>query len=204
MEYSVDWHKDCNLCSLRSGCSQVVAPDAPRQDIGFRIYAVGEAPGADEDEQGRGFVGDAGKKLVAVMRDVSGGLVSSRDHIGCANIVCCRPPENRKPKRSELKVCSPWLSVNFSERHDADLILAVGGTAASHFYDGKSLFEILERADQRGFICDLEWTRSLGVPVVPMPHTSPLAWNRNAPSGEKWSDIGYSQIKKAFSLLGLV
>ena len=196
---SIDDQKNCSRCDLRAGCSQVVLPDADA-DRFCGLFAVGEAPGKDEDEKGLGFVGSAGKKLDWVLANAHGAFPVSREQYGRANIACCRPPENRKPKKSEILACSPWLEEAMVNRFNVRVILAVGGTPASYFYSGSSLWSIIERAEKNGFSPDCQWAKEAGLLVVPMPHTSPLAWNRNAPSGEKWSEVGLRQAKKAISI----
>lgn len=191
--------KNCSLCRLRSGCSQVVLPDAPK--VGESgLFVVGEAPGRDEDEAGVGFVGSAGKKLDHILATSSKGFSITRNEYGRANVVCCRPPENRAPKRDEIAACSGWLRETLLERFDVRVVIAVGGVPSSQFYEGGSLYENIARARKSGFIPDAAWARGGGILVVPMPHTSPLAWNRNAPSGEKWSAIGVRQVEAAIEL----
>ncbi len=193
-------HKECEACDLRSGCHQVVLPDAPTEGS-FKLFVIGEAPGKDEDREGFGFVGSAGKKLDFVLQTAHEKVSISRSEFGRANIVCCRPPGNRAPKKPEVLACSSWLKETFTERFDVKVVLAVGGVPSSYFYKGKSLFEIIEQSERDGFRPDLPWARESGLLVVPMPHTSPLAFNRNAPSGEKWADIGMRQAAKAISLV---
>jgi DNA polymerase len=93
----------CTACPLHSTRRQTVfgvgATDAP-------LLVVGEAPGADEDEQGEPFVGRAGQLLNAMLRAI--GL--RREQVYIANILKCRPPGNRDPKSEEQATCTPFLS----------------------------------------------------------------------------------------------
>ena len=73
----------------------------PKADLVF----VGEAPGAEEDKQGRPFVGRAGKLLTKIIEAM--GL--KREDVFICNILKCRPPENRNPQPEEIAVCSPHL-----------------------------------------------------------------------------------------------
>ncbi len=94
--------RDCQQCRLASGRTQVVFgagnPDAS-------IMFVGEAPGFHEDKQGVPFVGAAGNLLTELLE--SAGL--TRDHVYIANVIKCRPPENRNPTPDEVETCKPFL-----------------------------------------------------------------------------------------------
>ena len=93
---------DCQRCRLASGRSQVVFgtgnPHAP-------IMFVGEAPGFYEDKQGEPFVGAAGKLL----NELLGSIGLSRSDIYIANVIKCRPPNNRDPQPDEVTTCKPFL-----------------------------------------------------------------------------------------------
>ncbi len=91
--------RDCGLCETRT---QVVFGEGARDaDLMF----VGEAPGRDEDEQGRPFVGRSGKLLTQMIEAM--GL--SREQVFIANVLKCRPPANRDPAADEVKQCRPYL-----------------------------------------------------------------------------------------------
>ena len=94
---------DCTRCKLhRLGRRQVVfGVGNPEADLMF----VGEAPGADEDVQGIPFVGRAGQLLTKIIEAI--GL--SRDEVYIANVIKCRPPENRNPEPDEVETCEPFL-----------------------------------------------------------------------------------------------
>ncbi len=94
--------RDCQACRLASGRTQVVfGTGNPHASIMF----VGEAPGLNEDKQGVPFVGAAGKVLTGLLESV--GL--SRDEIYIANVIKCRPPDNRNPQTDEIETCKPFL-----------------------------------------------------------------------------------------------
>lgn len=82
-------------CSLRSGCTQAVPGEG---NIESPVVFIGEAPGRSEDEQGRPFVGAAGKLLAEALA----GIGWTRDDVYITNIVKCRPPENRDPTPEEV------------------------------------------------------------------------------------------------------
>jgi uracil-DNA glycosylase family 4 len=94
---------DCTRCKLhRLGRRQIVfGVGNPNADLMF----VGEAPGADEDVQGIPFVGRAGQLLTKIIEAI--GL--SRDDVYIANVIKCRPPENRNPEPDEVDTCEPFL-----------------------------------------------------------------------------------------------
>jgi uracil-DNA glycosylase family 4 len=94
---------DCTRCKLHTlGRSQVVfGVGNPEADLMF----VGEAPGADEDAQGIPFVGRAGQLLTKIIEAI--GL--TRDDVYIANIIKCRPPQNRNPEPDEVATCEPFL-----------------------------------------------------------------------------------------------
>ena len=94
---------DCTRCRLhKQGRKQIVfGVGNPRADLMF----IGEAPGADEDEQGEPFVGRAGQLLNNMIKAM--GL--NREEVYIANIIKCRPPGNRTPERDECETCSPFL-----------------------------------------------------------------------------------------------
>jgi uracil-DNA glycosylase len=94
---------DCTRCKLhRLGRRQVVfGVGNPNADLMF----VGEAPGADEDIQGIPFVGRAGQLLTKIIEAI--GL--RREDVYIANVIKCRPPENRNPEPDEVETCEPFL-----------------------------------------------------------------------------------------------
>ena len=94
---------DCTRCDLHAqGRKQIVfASGTPNAELMF----IGEAPGADEDQQGVPFVGRSGQLLTNMIQAM--GL--SRQQVYIANIIKCRPPANRTPVREECEICSPFL-----------------------------------------------------------------------------------------------
>ena len=93
----------CTKCGLAQGRTQVVfGMGNPDADLMF----VGEGPGAEEDKQGLPFVGRSGKLLDRLMAEEMG---FTRDLCYIANVVKCRPPDNRDPKPEEVAACRPWL-----------------------------------------------------------------------------------------------
>lgn len=114
----------CTACGLRAGCTQTVFGVGNR-DADWMV--IGEAPGADEDRQGEPFVGRAGQLLNSMLAAI--GL--KREQVYIANILKCRPPNNRDPKPEEAELCRPFLERQI-ELVKPQLILAVGRIAAQN------------------------------------------------------------------------
>lgn len=93
---------DCTQCRLAGGRKNVVfGVGNPNADLMF----VGEAPGRDEDERGEPFVGRAGQLLTDIIK----AMKLTRDDVYIANVIKCRPPENRNPEPDELDACRPFI-----------------------------------------------------------------------------------------------
>src|SRR5438094_3304377 len=120
---------DCTRCRLhKQGRKQIVfGVGSPHADVMF----IGEAPGADEDEQGIPFIGRAGQLLTNMIKAM--GL--TRDDVYIANVIKCRPPGNRTPERDECDTCSPFLLRQIDVVRPK-IIVALGAVAA------KSLLQI--------------------------------------------------------------
>lgn len=114
----------CTACSLCKTRKQTVFGVGSHQ---AKLLIIGEAPGAQEDLQGEPFVGRAGQLLDAMLRSI--GL--NRQHIYIANILKCRPPNNRDPEVSEVASCTPFLQQQIALLQPK-LILAVGRIAAHY------------------------------------------------------------------------
>jgi uracil-DNA glycosylase family 4 len=135
----------CTACpELTVTRTQVVPGVAPP---GVEVLIVGEAPGAREDEAGVPFVGRAGQLLDSLLEEV--GL--PRDRVAVTNVLKCRPPSNRKPRRLEVERCRPWLRAQIAVL-DPVLILALGGTAAEWFAGASARVAMLraQRLDYEG------------------------------------------------------
>jgi DNA polymerase len=113
---------ECRKCSLGSLRTNTVPGEG---NPNARIMFVGEAPGADEDAQGRPFVGRAGQLLDKIIEAC--GLKRSDVYIG--NILKCRPPENRDPRAEEIISCLPYLQRQI-EIIEPTIIVALGAHAA--------------------------------------------------------------------------
>ncbi|WP_457601158.1 uracil-DNA glycosylase [Hydrogenivirga sp.] len=114
--------RDCTKCELHKNRTQVVFGDGnPYSPVVF----VGEAPGEDEDRQGRPFVGRAGKYLNRKIEEVLG---LKREEVYITNVCKCRPPGNRKPTPSEINACFPYLKKEL-EIIKPKVICCLGATA---------------------------------------------------------------------------
>lgn len=114
----------CTLCGLAASRSNTVF-GVGNPDADWLI--VGEAPGAEEDRRGEPFVGRAGKLLDEMLRAIG----QRRDDVFIANILKCRPPDNRDPKADEAAACRPYLERQI-ELIRPRIILAVGRIAAQN------------------------------------------------------------------------
>jgi DNA polymerase len=112
----------CTACALHRTRTQTVFGTG---DIHAQWMVIGEAPGADEDRQGEPFVGRAGRLLNAMLQAI--GL--QREQVYIANILKCRPPNNRDPRPEEVDCCEPFLQRQI-QLVDPQVILVVGRIAA--------------------------------------------------------------------------
>lgn len=121
---------DCVRCRLSAGRNKIVFADG---DPNARLFFVGEGPGADEDAQGLPFVGRAGQLL----NNMISAMGLKREEVYIANVVKCRPPQNRTPEPDEAHTCSPFLFRQIDVVRP-EIIVALGATAATYLLGGKS------------------------------------------------------------------
>ncbi|MEJ2079038.1 MAG: uracil-DNA glycosylase [Acidobacteriota bacterium] len=161
---------ECTRCKLHSGRIQIVfGTGDPNADLMF----VGEAPGADEDRQGEPFVGKAGQLLTKIIAAI--GL--SRDQVYIANILKCRPPNNRDPQPDEVASCEPFLFKQIDSIQPM-MIVALGKYAAQTL-----LRSTVPISRLRGRFFSYH-----GVPLMPTFHPAYLLHN---PGGKRevWEDM---------------
>lgn len=120
----------CTRCRLCEGRTNVVFG---RGNIDADILFVGEGPGRQEDEQGVPFVGQAGQLLQLALTSCG---YSDEDYY-IANVIKCRPPENRTPFEEECNACMPYLRKQFSFIRPK-IVVCLGGVAASNLIDKNS------------------------------------------------------------------
>ena len=162
---------DCTRCKLhRLGRRQVVfGVGNPSADLMF----VGEAPGRDEDVQGIPFVGRAGQLLTKIIEAI--GL--SRDDVYIANVIKCRPPENRNPEQDEVETCEPFLFQQI-DIIKPKVIVALGTFAA------RALLRTLDPISRlRGRVYEFR-----GAKLIPTFHPAYLLRNP-ASKREVWEDM---------------
>lgn len=115
----------CRQCPLGESRRNAVPGEGSLQ---AEIMFVGEAPGAEEDRQGRPFVGPSGQLLDKIL---AGGMGLTRDQVYIANILKCRPPSNRDPYPAEIDECTPYLEEQIA-LIQPQLLIALGRFAAQH------------------------------------------------------------------------
>lgn len=125
----------CTRCKLHKGRKTIVFGEG---DPGAQLMLVGEAPGGDEDIQGRPFVGRAGQLLMQMIKAIQ----FERNQVYIANVLKCRPPENRPPEPDEVKTCSPFLWQQIAIIRPK-VILALGTFAAQTLIGSKSSITFL-------------------------------------------------------------
>ena len=113
--------ENCHACSLCETRTNIVFGDG---DPHARVLIVGEAPGKNEDLQGKPFVGAAGKFLDALLEEA--GL--KREEVFIANVLKCRPPSNRNPQADEIEACAPFLREQ-TQSIDPWIIVTMGNFA---------------------------------------------------------------------------
>lgn len=162
---------DCRLCPLgKTRKNLVFGSGNPHAQIVF----VGEAPGADEDEQGLPFVGRAGKLLTDIIEK---GMKIKRSDVYICNILKCRPPDNRNPLPDEISMCEPFLKKQL-QVISPKVICALGTFAA------KTLLKTdIPISALRGRFHSYE-----GIKLMPTYHPAYLLRN---PSAKKpvWEDV---------------
>jgi uracil-DNA glycosylase family 4 len=121
----------CTKCPLHLSRTNAVPGEGPAH---ARVMVVGEGPGRSEDEQGRPFVGAAGKNLDGLLSEA--GL--ERGSVFVTNVVKCRPPGNRRPARGELDACHPFLRAQI-EAVSPRLVVLLGDTALKEFFPAQTL-----------------------------------------------------------------
>jgi len=162
---------DCSRCKLhRLGRKQVVfGVGNPSADLMF----VGEAPGGDEDQQGIPFVGRAGQLLTKIMEAIE----LKREDVYIANVIKCRPPQNRNPEQDEVETCEPFLFQQI-DIIKPKVIVALGTFAA------RALLRTLDPISRlRGRVYDYR-----GAKLIPTFHPAYLLRNP-ASKREVWDDM---------------
>lgn len=126
--------KQCKKCPLwRTRIRAVPGEGSSRA----KVLIIGEAPGREEDKQGRPFCGRAGKFL----NELLGLIELKREKIFITNVVKCRPPNNRRPKKEEIEKCRPWLEQQIKILKPK-FIIALGALALNWFFPRTKISKI--------------------------------------------------------------
>jgi uracil-DNA glycosylase family 4 len=169
---------NCRRCSLCEQRNKIVFGSGNEQ---ARLVFVGEGPGADEDAQGLPFVGRAGQLLTQMIDNTATkeGIPIRRENVYIANVVKCRPPENRTPLPDEMEICGEFLFRQLLVIKPK-AICALGSTAAKALLATKDGVTRL-----RG-----NWHKWRDIPVMVTYHPSYLLrpYNQNAKK-EAWEDL---------------
>ncbi|SIT81538.1 DNA polymerase [Pontibaca methylaminivorans] len=157
-------------CELKKGARNLVFADgtAPAP-----VMIVGEAPGRDEDREGRPFVGQAGKLLDRMLAEIG---LSRQENVYITNVLPWRPPQNRTPTREEIAMLLPFLRRHV-ELVAPEVIVAMGNTSIQALLGKTGITKL------RG-----QWTEALGRPLLPMLHPAYLLRNPIA-KRETWADL---------------
>ena len=160
----------CTRCKLSAGRTNIVISRGnPKADLMF----IGEGPGRDEDRQGKPFVGRAGQLLDKIIAAMGFG----RDEVYIANIVKCRPPQNRNPEEDEVETCLPFLHRQIA-LVQPKVICLLGSVAL------RALLGNEERISRvRGKFLEYR-----GVPTLPTYHPAFLLRNPNMKRAV-WEDV---------------
>lgn len=163
--------KDCTACKLRAGCTQTVFGVG---DENADWLFVGEGPGADEDDRGEPFVGQAGKLLDNMLASIK---LKRGNNVYIANVVKCRPPDNRTPESDEVATCLPYLKQQIA-LIKPKLIVALGKTAATALLGKEATL-----GSMRGTLHDFE-----GTPLLVTYHPAYLL-RSPAEKAKAWQDL---------------
>jgi uracil-DNA glycosylase len=179
--------QQCHKCEIAAQRTHTVPGEGSPN---ARIVFVGEGPGADEDAQGRPFVGRAGKLLDRMIEAM--GL--KRKDVFICNILKCRPPDNRDPKPDEIINCLPFLQRQL-EIINPEIIVALGAHAARTLLDNnKSIGDLRGRFH--------EYYPSLGKPAVKLMATYHPAYLLRSYSPENRRRV-WEDMKKVLAELNL-
>src|SRR6266581_1730148 len=166
------WHDigDCTRCGLCEGRTQIVNTHGNHK---ARLMFVGEAPGAEEDAQGKPFVGRAGQLLTKIIEAIG----MKREEVLIGNVNRCRPPGNRQPTLEEAAICRPFLFREIAAVQP-DVIVVLGNTAL------RSLLETREGISRvRG-----QFQNFRGIKVMPTFHPAYLLRDPSKKK-ETWEDL---------------
>lgn len=173
---------DCKRCKLSKGRTNLVFgegnPDA-------RIMFVGEAPGREEDKEGRPFAGEAGQLLTRLINKMGEDMGFARKDVYIANIAKCRPPNNRDPEPDEIETCLPFLRKQIAIIAP-EIIVSLGRISAHTMLGRSGLFSGFSITRERGKFGEYN-DGEISIPLMPTFHPAYLL---RTPSDKvkTWSD----------------
>ncbi len=136
--------QQCNRCAIARSRTRAVPGEG---DEKAQIMLIGEAPGWHEDQQGRPFVGPAGQFLDQLLASIN----LKRQQVYIANVIKCRPPDNREPLPTEIQNCRDWLDRQIAAIHPR-MIVTLGRYSMSGFFADKTISKVHGTALRRGDI----------------------------------------------------
>jgi DNA polymerase len=160
-------------CELKRGARNLVFSDGTP---GARVMIVGEAPGRDEDREGKPFVGRAGQLLDKMLAAIDMGRSHSDAPVYITNVLLWRPPQNRDPKPDEIAMMKPFLARHI-ELAKPEVLVIVGNWSAQALLGKRGITRL------RG-----QWTQALGLPALPMFHPAYLLRSPEF-KREAWADL---------------
>ncbi|OQY09365.1 MAG: uracil-DNA glycosylase [Fusobacteriia bacterium 4572_132] len=186
LEYEIRNCKKCLLCTNRKN---VVIGEG---DLKANIMFIAEAPGEEEDKEGRPFVGKSGNLLTKILNSV--GL--SREEVYMTNVVKCHPMNNRNPNIEEVESCYPFLETQIA-LVNPKLIVTIGAVSTKYILKNR-LTPDMKITKIRGQ--EFEWEG--GIKVIPILHPSYLLRNSStsegSPKWNTWQDM--KKIKEKFDM----
>lgn len=160
-------------CELKKGAKNLVFSDGVP---GARVMIVGEAPGRDEDREGRPFVGRAGQLLDQMLGAIDMSRTGDAGAVYITNILPWRPPQNRDPKPAEIAMMRPFL-LRHIELAQPEMLVVVGNWSCQALLGKRGITRL------RG-----EWTQAAGLPALPMFHPAYLLRSPEF-KREAWADL---------------
>ena len=161
---------DFEGCDLKKGARSTVFSDGVP---GSRVMIVGEAPGRDEDREGRPFVGRAGQLLDKMLAAVN---LSRAENVYITNVLPWRPPQNRDPRADEIAMMKPFLETHI-KLAAPDILVVMGNISCEALLGRRGITRLRGR-----------WDQALNLPVLPMFHPAYLLRTPRA-KREAWADM---------------
>ena len=168
-EKLVEEIRNCRKCPLWQGRKNAVPGEG---DINTKILFIGEAPGRQEDIQGRPFVGAAGEQLTEYLKEI--GLERSEVYI--TNVVKCRPPQNRDPTEEEINTCSHLYLDKQIDLIDPSIIVTMGNHATKYILK-KFGFKFRSISKEHGIAFEKD-TLMKKIIIFPVYHPAAILYNR--------------------------